>query len=98
MESFLDTLIRSDFDDDASVAAYRAFSSFLLGHLLLEVSNLGADTSPIKQPPRTPDTTDLAGYPNLQRLQAQLSTDHSAEEFEQSLGNLIERLNVYAHH
>ena len=91
MESFLDTMSRSNFDDEASVAAYRAFSSFLLGHLLLEGS--------IEQkPPGKPDPTDLAGYPNLQRLQPQLSADRSAEEFEQSLNNLIERLNTYAHH
>lgn len=99
MESFLDALSRSNFDDEASVAAYRAFSSFLLGHLLLEVSNLGADTGPVEQhAPATPDSPDLAGYPNLQRLQPQLSADRPAEEFEQSLNNLIDRLNTYAHH
>jgi AcrR family transcriptional regulator len=41
MESFLETLHRCGFSDAASVAAYRAFSSFLLGHLLLEVSAQG---------------------------------------------------------
>ncbi len=42
VEDFLDTLIAHGFSDDQAVQAYRAFSGFLLGHLLLEVSLLGA--------------------------------------------------------
>ena len=49
MESFLETLHQCGFTDAGCVAAYRAFSSFLLGHLLLEVSDRGADVSPIEQ-------------------------------------------------
>src|SRR6478672_1288724 len=45
MESFLETLHGAGFSDEASVAAYRAFSSFLLGHLLLEVSAQGGKCS-----------------------------------------------------
>ncbi len=48
MENFLDNLIGCGFDDAAAVAAYRAFSSFLLGHLLLEVSAQGVDTGPVE--------------------------------------------------
>jgi AcrR family transcriptional regulator len=33
VEDFLGTLVARGFTDDAAVAAYRAFSSFLLGHL-----------------------------------------------------------------
>lgn len=97
MESFLETLHRCDFSDAASVATYRAFSSFLLGHLLLEVSSKGADTSPIEQ--ESPDKkhpTDLAAYPRLMKLEAELSQDHSAEEFDDSLRNLLERISVYS--
>lgn len=94
MESFLDTLERCGFSDEASVAAYRAFSSFLLGHLLLEVSALGADTSPIEQAELTePDRADLSGYPLLQRLETMLAKDHSAQEFDDSLESLIDRLD-----
>ena len=97
MESFLETLHRCRFSDAASVAAYRAFSSFLLGHLLLEVSAQGADTSPIEQdPPDSPQLSDLEGYPRLKSLEPELSQDHSAEEFEESLENLIDRLEMYA--
>ena len=94
LENFLQTLQRCGFPRPASIAAYRAFSSFLLGHLLLEVSNEGADTSPIEQ--HSPDEpADLTGYPLLMTMEAELSEDHSAEEFEESLENLIERLSRY---
>src|SRR3712207_2628049 len=36
LESFLDALTSHGFSDGAAVAAYRAYTSFLLGHLLLE--------------------------------------------------------------
>lgn len=68
VESFLETCwLGRGFS--AAVAAYRAFSSFLLGHLLLEVSALGVDTGPTEQAVTGPaaDTyTDLSQYPNLQ--------------------------------
>ena len=38
VEAFLDGLTSEGFSDEAAVAAYRGFTSFLLGHLLLEVS------------------------------------------------------------
>ena len=47
VESFLDGLTTEGFSDKAAVAAYRGFTSFLLGHLLLEVSTLGADVGPL---------------------------------------------------
>ncbi len=95
MESFLAQLRSCDFDDAACVAAYRAFSSFLLGHLLLEVSAQGADFSPIEQEAPDEDTsdTDLSSYPLLQALEPELSRDRSAEEFEESLETLLDRLD-----
>jgi AcrR family transcriptional regulator len=42
VEAFLQGLAREGFSDQAAVEAYRAFTSFLLGHLLLEVAALGA--------------------------------------------------------
>jgi len=95
MESFLETLQRCGFSDRASVAAYQGFSSFLLGHLLLEVSAQGADISPIDDPdPGLAKKSDLGGYPLLQRLQPQLSEDRSAETFADSLELLIDRLEI----
>ncbi len=100
MESFLDTLLGHGFSDAAAVDAYRAFSSFLLGHLLLEVSALGADTGPVEEAdpdrPQTQASSDLSGYPHLQRLEPELSQNRSATEFEESLQNLLSRLEVLA--
>jgi len=93
MENFLKTLIECGFDDAAAVAAYRAFSSFLLGHLLLEVSAQGVDTGPVEEnDPGTPEVVDLASYPQLARLEPELRQDHGAEEFEVSLESLLDRL------
>ncbi len=93
MENFLETLTACGFGDAAAVAAYRAFSSFLIGHLLLEVSAQGADIGPVEEnDPSTPAPTDLGSYPRLRALQQALSEDHSAEEFEQSLESLLDRL------
>ncbi len=47
VESFLEGLGHEGFSDAAGVEAYRAFTSFLLGHLLLEVAALGADLGPL---------------------------------------------------
>lgn len=102
VESFLQGLLRRGFDDDSAVAAYRAFSSFLLGHLLLEVSAHGAETAPAEEPlaetdhRSTGETQDeLADFPNLRRLRVELAADHAAAEFEESLENLLDRLERF---
>ncbi len=43
VDYFLSTLQDYGFSDDRVVDAYKAFTSFLLGHLVLEVSALGID-------------------------------------------------------
>jgi len=98
MESFLDTLHHCGFSDQAAVSAYRAFSSFLLGYLLLEVSAQGADIGPIEQAdPDAKPKTDLTEYPRLKSLEAELSMDRSAEEFEEALETLLDRLEAHVH-
>jgi AcrR family transcriptional regulator len=93
VESFLKGLIDEGFSDEASVAAYRAFTSFLLGHLLLEVSSLGADVGPLDTLDDGEDESpELNEYPVVRRLSGALAEDHSAAEFEESLENLIERI------
>jgi TetR/AcrR family transcriptional regulator, tetracycline repressor protein len=101
VEAFLEALIERGFSDDAAVAAYRAFSSFLLGHLLLEVSALGAGTAPAEEPLAEPPSDDdggndahLAEYPHLRRLEGRLSQDDSRAEFEMSLESLLQRLEL----
>lgn len=97
VESFLAALTSAGFSNRAAVDTYRAFSSFLLGHLLLEVAALGADIGPVEEAePRPPASTDLDGYPLLQQFQDLLSEDRSAQEFEESLENLMDRLQALA--
>jgi len=93
IESFLATMQRCGFSDQAAVGAYRAFSSFLLGYLLLEVAAHGADIGPVDSPDPGPVRPEkLAGYPVLQRLSGVLAEDHSAAEFEEALEALLDRL------
>lgn len=70
VESFLDTTVGQGLSPKDAVNAYRAFSSFLHGPLLLEVSALGVDTGPVEEVgPRAGDSSDLRDYPRLQSLQ-----------------------------
>ena len=92
VEVFLNGLLAEGFSDEAAVAAYRSFSSFLLGHLLLEVAALGADVGPLDGTPRTDDDATLAGHPVVVRLGKALAEDRSAEEFEVALEELLERI------
>ena len=90
------------FTDAGSVAAYRAFSSYLLGHLLLEGLRPGCRCQPIEQagPGDTP-TTDFSRYPRLKSLEPELSQDHSAEESDEALVTLldrIDRIDLLEHH
>ena len=93
VESFLDALVEEGFSDDAAAAAYRAFTSFLLGHLLLEVSAHGADVGPLDvlEDADAP-SGNLGAYPVVRRLKPQLSEDHAAVEFEEALEELLDRL------
>ena len=93
VETFLEALKQEGFNDDAAVSAYRSFTSFLLGHLLLEVSALGADVGPLDVLDDGEDLdTSLAPYPEVSRLRAALSEDHSAMEFEEALEELLNRV------
>jgi AcrR family transcriptional regulator len=101
VEDFLGTLLARGFTDAHAVAAYRAFSSFLLGHLLLEAASLGAQTSPAEetldegdsQVPNADQRLDLDRFPHIQRLETQLSEDQATAEFEQALEDLLDRLD-----
>ena len=97
VEAFLQSLLSRGFSDDAAVYAYRAFSSFLLGHLLLEVSAKGVDTGPVEEtdPGARPAAVGVdASHPQLLRLAPRLAEDHAALEFEDSLTSLLTRLEV----
>jgi AcrR family transcriptional regulator len=94
VESFLEVLADHGFTDDLAAAAYRAYTSFLLGHLLLEVAQRGVPIS--SRDDADPDSAggdDLSAYPTVLRLESELSRDESAAEFEESLEALLERLD-----
>jgi len=96
IESFLAALSSQGFSDDTAVYAYRAFTGFLLGHLLLEVAARGVDISPLGGDESTVEqpADPLQGYPTLRRLQPELARDDSRQEFERSLANLMQRLEA----
>ena len=109
IEGFLAALLSRGFSEDAAVYTYRAFGSFLVGHLLLEVSAEGIDpvtatVDPSSTPTSAEDTDgggaagatplDLSGFPTLTRLADRLAVEDLSEEFEHSLGNLLERLEA----
>ena len=93
VETFLSGLKAEGFSDAAAVAAYRAFTSFLLGSLLLEVATHGADIGPLDVVEDGSQELDrLSEYPTVAALRADLSQDHAAAEFEESLEQLLERI------
>lgn len=96
LETFLDTLMSHGFDDTAAVAAYRAYTTFLLGHLLVEASSRGAHLHPDDGLLDDSDhpTLNSVDYPHLSRLHALLSHDDSASEFDESLESLLGRLEL----
>lgn len=102
VEGFLDGLTSRGFTDVQAVATYRTFTSFLLGHLLLEASMLGAEMSPVEEPldegdagmPNDDQHLDVARFPTVTRLQTALTEDHTDAEFEQALEHLLVRLDL----
>ena len=101
VDTFLTTLIGHGFTDQQAVDAYRSFSSFLLGQLLLESAIRGAETGPVEEPldeggatiPEGDGRLSLEAAPQVRRLRALLSEDRSDEEFEVSLELLLDRLS-----
>jgi AcrR family transcriptional regulator len=95
VETFLAGLQADGFSDRAAVAAYRSFTGFLLGHLLLEVAAQGADLGPLdviedtEEPPARELRDD---YVHVARLRGLLSEDHSLSEFEDALEELLNRI------
>jgi hypothetical protein len=94
-ETFLDIMLSYGFDDDAAVSAYRSYTAFLLGQLLVEVSALRPVSVPESQ---SGDGDDLASYPHLRRLRPMLSQDHGLAEFDDALEALLDRLEQLLHH
>ena len=101
VEEFLQGLTGRGFTDRQAVQTYRVFTSFLLGHLLLEVATRGASTAPVEEPLNEGDADvdtsgadiDVSAYPSIARTAAMLSQDRTQEEFELALEALLDRLD-----
>ena len=95
VESFLDSLHRFGFTDSRSVGIYRAFSTFLLGHLLLESAtlDLGADLE-VDEDIEFFESNDLNQYPRLMSMQSQLERPGYDSEFEAALEDLLNRVEL----
>lgn len=101
VNTFLTALIGQGFTDAQAVGAYRSFSSFLLGQLLLESAVRGAQTGPVEEPldegdasiPQHDGSISLDNADEVVRLRPLLSQDRSQEEFEVSLEVLLDRLD-----
>lgn len=100
VEHFLATLTDRGFDDTRAVDAYKVFSTFLIGSLLLEVAAHGEDIVPADETlneggaaiPEQDSHLDLDGAPHVLRMRTRLSQDSSEQEFEIGLETLIDRL------
>lgn len=103
VETFLEELTRAGFSDRAAAAGYRAFTSFLLGHLLLDATARGAALTPLDaaDAPTSSDRSKampsldghrLADYPTLRRMRGELSLDGAEPEFEEGLEELLNRM------
>jgi AcrR family transcriptional regulator len=101
VNTFLSSLIAQGFTDAQAVGAYRTFSSFLLGQLLLETTVRGAQFGPDDVPldegdasiPNSDGKQTLDDAPEVRRLRSLLSEDHSKAEFEIALELLLDRLD-----
>lgn len=93
VEDFLGALSERGFPPRAAAQAYRRFTGFLVGDLLLEIS--GRQTAP----PAT-NEIDLAGdpirfaaeYPTMARLAPQLLRRDDEHEFEEGLRGMVETI------
>ena len=102
VDEFIDGLTTRGFSDRQAVETYRIFTSFLLGHLLLEAAELGATTGPVEEPldegdaavPSPGESVQVVDYPALVRTAEMLAEDHTEAEFEASLEALLDRLDL----
>jgi len=102
VEDLVATLSQHGFSDAQVVDTYRAFTSFLLGSLLLHCAAHGVHTGPTEEPLDEGDS-DMDGgdaqrslryAPTVRRLKPLLGEDRSEEEFEKALEALLDRIEL----
>lgn len=100
IEDFLSTLRRHGFSAEQTVLAYRSFTSFLLGQLLLEIVPLSGppamDPDEMENEARMSDKSlrppDLSSYPALAEVEQQLTTDNAEADFNAALTDTLDRI------
>jgi TetR/AcrR family tetracycline transcriptional repressor len=102
VEGFLAGLVERGLPDEAAVHVYKVFTSFLLGHLLLEAAQQGATLSPPEEPfdeggaevPNRDQQLELADHPTILRLAGPLRHHDADAQFERALEALLDRLDT----
>lgn len=99
IEQFLAGLLERGFAEQGAVVAYRSYTSFLLGHLLLEVGAMGVSVGPVDEPDLHTATTPQEQpdalreqFPAVGRLAGQLAESNPDQEFAASLITLLDHL------
>lgn len=98
VDDFLEGLVGRGLSDEAAVRTYKTFTSFLLGHLLLEVADtsaqavVGAETLDEGEPSGAEQKQALDGVPTVGRLEPLLRGHDPDDEFERALEALLVRL------
>jgi TetR/AcrR family transcriptional regulator, tetracycline repressor protein len=100
VNEFLQALTDRGFTDRQAVEAYRMFTGFLLGYLLLEVTANGASLvpgEPIDQGDDAPgghqSTVDVSDYSAISRTSDMLADYDGDAEFEKALEALLDRVD-----
>ena len=94
LESFLRTMHNNGFTEPNAVSTYRAFSSFLIGHLRIEISaSAAASRAAEHDRPPAPSPDALLRYPSLTKFEPALTADHLDEQFSDALSSLIQGLD-----
>jgi TetR/AcrR family tetracycline transcriptional repressor len=92
VEDLLTTLTGHGFSDQQVVDTYKAFSSFLLGHLLVAEEPIPGSATVTDRPLETT-------RPSIERMTPMLRKEQTAEEFGKSLQALLDRVpDVIGHH
>lgn len=102
VEDFLEAMSRRGLGREETVYAYKVFTSFLLGHLLLEVAARGARTGPVEEPidegsasvPNQDQDVSLADYPLVASYRPLLTAHDPDAEFEKALEALLDRMDL----
>lgn len=100
VEHFLASVTGFGFDDARAVDAYKVFTSFLVGSLLLEVAVRADSTASLDDSldeggalvPEQDGGLSLDEAPLVRRMKPRLSEDTSDQEFEIGLESLIDRI------